>query len=137
MNRQDAKAAKEPEGYVDRVAHDVIGAAIDVHRELGPGYLESVYDAALAFELTARGLYYRRQSPIPVPYKGHVIGEFRADFIVGEVVVVELKAVEKVLPVHHAQVLSYLKAGAYQVGLLLNFNVPLLRDGVRRFVWNG
>jgi GxxExxY protein len=135
MNRQDAKSAKrEPEPYVDAVAKGVIGAAIEVHRALGPGFLESVYESALCLELDLRGIPYARQHPITVAYKGRNVGEGRVDLLVADCLTVELKAVDLVAPIHIAQVMSYLKATGSQLGLLINFNVPLLKDGIKRVV---
>ena len=132
MGRQDAEHAKtdakEPSLELDRLAHTVIGAAIEVHRNLGPGFLEAIYEAALVLELEARNVRFRRQVPIEVIYKGSVIGESRLDLLVEDELVVELKHVESLLPIHRAQVISYLRAGAFQLGLLINFNVPILRD---------
>jgi len=137
LKRQDAKAPRsEPRDEIDGWARRVIGAAIEVHRDLGPGFLESVYEEALASELAIRGLKFQRQYLIPIEYKGRVIGEHKLDFLVEEELVVELKAVEHLLPIHHAQVHSYLKAGAFELGLLMNFNAPLLKDGLRRVILN-
>jgi len=135
MNRQDAKIAKiEPSPRADQLAHAVIGAAFEVHRHLGPGYLESIYEEALAIELTLRDISFRRQEPIAVNYKGQEIGEGRADFFVANRLLVELKAVDALAPIHTAQVLSYLKAIECGLGLLINFNVPVLRAGIQRVV---
>ena len=112
----------------------IISAAIDVHRELGPGLLESAYETCLAYELTERGLDVRRQVEQPVNYRGvHLDCGYRIDLLV-DGVVVELKAVNSLNAVHKAQVLSYLKLSGCQVGLLINFNVRLLKDGVQRIV---
>ena len=124
----------EPPRHVDDNANAVIGAALEVHRILGPGYLEAVYAEAMAVELDLRDMHFERQSPITLLYKGHRVGEGRLDFLVDGVLVLELKAVEKLLPVHHAQVLSYLKGTGRQLALLINFNERLLRDGIRRVV---
>ena len=135
MNRQDAKNAKiEPNKRLDRLARTVIGAAIEVHRHLGPGYLESLYEEALTIELALRGISFQRQKPIAVTYKGHAIGEGRVDLVVSDELLVELKAVEALAPIHKAQVISYLKATEYHLGLLINFNVPVLRSGIQRVV---
>jgi len=135
MNRQGAKVAKiESDGLVDAFARAVIGAAIEVHRHLGPGYLESVYEEALAIEFALRDIPFERQKPVPVNYKSHTVGQARVDFLVGDSVVLELKALEILLPIHTAQVISYLKATRCAVGLLINFDVPALRDGIRRGV---
>lgn len=124
----------EPDSSLDALAHAVVDAALEVHRCLGPGYLESVYEEALAVELKERGIPFRRQALIQVNYKGHLVGEGRVDFIVGDGLIVELKTVEALAPIHKAQVLSYLKATHCVLGLLINFNVPVLRDGIRRVV---
>jgi GxxExxY protein len=137
MNRQDAADAKpEPPEHLDRYAHQVLGAAIEVHQHLGPGFLESVYERALIVELELRGIEVQQQVAIPVVYKDRAIGEARIDLLVEQELVVELKAVDSLLPVHRAQVISYLKAGAFQLGLLINFNVGILKQGVRRVIWN-
>ena len=112
----------------------VVGAAIEVHKELGPGYVEATYEDALAVELTLRGIPFLRQHPVHLTYKGHAVGESRLDFVVDEVLVVELKAVELLLAVHTAQLISYLKATHTRIGLLLNFNVPLMKEGVKRVI---
>jgi GxxExxY protein len=112
-----------------------VDSAIAVHRELGPGLLESIYEQALAYELEDRGLRFERQKPINIAYKGRELdGQFRLDFVVEGLVVVELKSVLKLEPVYQAQLLSYLKLSGIRLGLLLNFNVKLMRDGVRRLV---
>lgn len=118
---------------LNELTEQIIGAAIDVHRELGPGLLESAYEAALAYELTLRGVKFETQKSQPVRYKGLLIeAGFRLDILVGGEVVVELKAVEAVLPIHEAQLITYLKLSACRVGLLINFNVPLLKQGITR-----
>lgn len=117
------------------LTEQIIGAAIAVHRALGPGLLESTYEACLAFELLERRLRIERQTALPVVYRGVRIDcGYRLDLVVEGMVVVELKAVERLLPIHDAQMLTYLKLSGHPVGLLLNFNVPMLRDGIRRFV---
>ena len=113
----------------------VIGAAIAVHRELGPGLLESTYEACLAYELVERKVAVERQMSLPVDYRGVRIDcGYRIDLLVGNEVIVELKAVERVLPIHEAQLLTYLRLSGHQVGLLLNFNVSLMKDAIRRMV---
>jgi GxxExxY protein len=113
----------------------VIGAAIEVHRHLGPGLLESVYETCLAYELQQLGLLVERQKPLCVTYKGLVLPQaHRIDLVIEGAVVVEIKAVEELDEVHAAQLLSYLKFSHCHVGLLINFNVKLLKDGLRRFV---
>ena len=136
MNRQGAEDAKlpEPDFEIDQIARIVVDAALEVHRILGPGLLESVYEQALGVELGLRGIAFERQVPIAVTYKNVAIGEARLDLLVARRLVVELKACEQLLPVHLAQVLSYLKASDRKLGLLINFNVCLLRQGVRRVI---
>jgi GxxExxY protein len=114
---------------------EIIAAAICVHRELGPGLLESAYQASLCHELSLRGIGFRSQVELPVEYKGVRLDcGYRIDLLVDDRVVVELKSVEKVLAVHEAQLLTYLKLSGVHVGLLLNFNVPTLRRGILRRV---
>ena len=125
---------KEPSTEIDQLARAVIGAAIEVHRVLGPGFLESIYEEALCIELESRGIPFARQVPVAVDYKGRKIGESRLDLLVGESLIVELKAVEALAPIHSAQVISYLKATRRHLGLLINFNVPVLREGLKRIV---
>ena len=135
MNRQDAKSAKiEPHSGLDDLAHAVIGAAIEVHRNLGPGFLESVYEEALAIELSARGIAFERQKAVAVNYKGSEVGQSKLDFLIDGSLVLELKAVENLLPIHKAQVISYLKTTSCQLGLLINFNVRIVKEGVQRVV---
>ena len=113
----------------------VIGAAIEVHRYLGPGLLESAYEVCLARELAGRGVEFQRQVELPVVYKGERLDAgFRIDLLVADAIVVELKAIEKVLPVHEAQLITYLRLSNKRVGLLINFNVPMLKDGIVRRV---
>jgi len=127
---------REPNADVDEVARRVIGAAIEVHRHLGPGFLESVYEEALCVELGLREIPFDRQQPIGVEYKGHSVGQGRLDLLVRGKLLVELKAVDRLAPIHTAQVISYLKATRLHLGLLINFNVPLLKDGIRRIIWS-
>jgi GxxExxY protein len=144
MNRQDAKSAEvggekikkreEPDAALDELAYEVIGAAIEVHRHLGPGYLENVYEEALALEFRLRGLPFERQKEVAVEYKEKPVGEGRLDFLVAERLVVELKAVEALAPIHRAQVISYLKSTRLRLGLLINFNVTILKDGLQRII---
>ena len=117
------------------VAREILDAAMAVHRELGPGLLESAYEQCLAFELARRGLKVERQKELPLVYQGMKIDAgYRIDLLVADAVVVELKAVERLEPIHEAQLLSYLKLAKRRIGFLMNFNVRLLKDGVRRFV---
>jgi GxxExxY protein len=124
----------EPTAEVNAISHEVIGAAIEVHRLRGAGFLESIYEEALCVELTLRGLRFDRQVPIGVQYKGHDVGEARLDLLVERSLVVELKAVGILAPIHVAQVISYLKATQHRLGLLITFNTAVLRRGVRRVV---
>ena len=124
----------EPPLQLDTTANAVIGAALEVHRVLGHGFLESVYEEAMAVEFGLRRIPFDRQKSINVSYKGRPIGEGRLDFLVHDSLVVELKAAEKLLPIHQAQLMSYLKATGYRLGLLINFHERLLKDGVRRVV---
>ena len=112
----------------------IIGCAIEVHRQLGPGLLEGTYEAALCIELNNADLNHVRQPIFPVVYKGQTIGEYRLDLIVDNAVVVEIKSVERFDPIFEAQVLTYLRVTGKKVGLLMNFNSRLLRDGIKRFV---
>ena len=118
----------------DPLTYQIIGAAIEVHRILGPGLLEKVYEDALCIELDETKMAFERQRPIEVNYKGRSIGNLVTDLIVENRAVVELKSVETVLPVHEAQLLTYLKLTKLNVGLLINFNIPVLIDGVKRRV---
>jgi GxxExxY protein len=124
----------EPDTRLERLARETIGAAIEVHRDLGPGFLESVYEAALAIELERRHLPFQRQVPVGVAYKGVAVGEHRLDLLIGERLVVELKTVDALLPIHKAQVISYLKAKNSPLGLLINFKVEALRKGIQRII---
>jgi GxxExxY protein len=121
---------------LNRISSTVIGAAIEVHRALGPGLLESAYEECLCKELTIRGIPFEHQRPLPVEYKGvRVDCGYRLDLLVQDLVVVELKAVDELLPIHEAQLMTYLKLGGWHLGLLINFNVDVLKHGIRRRVW--
>ena len=123
------------EGPRDQVTEQVIGLAIEVHRQLGPGLLESAYEACLCFELAGAGLGYSRQVPLPVKYKDVLLEcGYRMDIVVEDQLVIELKTVDRLLPIHDAQMLTYLRLSKIRTGLLLNFNAVLLKDGVRRLV---
>jgi GxxExxY protein len=142
MERRDAKRAeaairgviREVSQEMNDLAHATIGAGIAVHRELGPGFLEQVYEEAMILELAVRNLRFERQVAVPVFYGERQVAESRLDLVVEKRLVVELKAVEQLRPVHRAQVISYLKAGGYELGLLMNFNVTKLLDGIQRIV---
>jgi GxxExxY protein len=120
---------------INALSKEIIGAAMQVHRELGPGLLEGAYEACLAHELATRELAFKRQRPIPLTYGGAVIEVgFRADFIVEQAILLELKSIERLQPIHTAQVLTYLQLTGLQLGLLINFNVTSLQQGIRRVV---
>ncbi len=133
MNHRDTKGTKlEKE---DAISYKIIGAAIEVHRILGPGLLESTYEECLARELVLQSIPFEKQKPLPFEYKGIKLDcGYRLDFLVDGCVVVELKAVEDILPIHEAQMLTYLKLLNLRLGLLINFNVPVIKDGIKRMV---
>lgn len=125
-------ALTAPEDH-ERVATAVVDSAYRVHRELGAGLLESVYEACLAHELTKRGLEVRRQVPVPILYDGLLLdAALRIDLLVQDLLIVEVKATEALLPVHEAQLLTYLKLASKRLGFLINFNVPAIKQGIRR-----
>ena len=120
---------------LEELTEAIIGAAVEVHKALGPGLLESIYEECLCHELRLRGLRFQRQLPTPITCKGvQLQSACRLDVVVEGKVVIEIKAVENVLPVHEAQLLSYMRLGGYSVGLLLNFDGPVLKDGITRMV---
>ena len=117
------------------LSHKIIGAAIEVHRELGPGLLESAYDACLCHELDLRGIRFRRQVERPISYKGLVIDcGYRMDILVEDTIVLELKAVSAFLPIYDAQLMTYLKLTKCRLGFLMNFNVTIMKDGIKRVI---
>jgi GxxExxY protein len=119
----------------DQISHSIIGAAIEVQRHLGPGLLESAYEACLVFEIKNRGMQVDVQKPLPVVYKDVKLDcGYRLDLVVEDEIIVEIKAIEKLLPIHDAQLLSYLRLTRKRVGLLMNFHVPVLKDGLKRIV---
>ena len=119
----------------DELSGKVIGCAIEVHKNLGPGLLEWAYERCLSYELTVANLRHETQKELPIDYKGLKLDTgYRIDLIVENGVIVELKSVEKVLPIHEAQILTYMKLAGIKVGLLINFNVTKLKDGIKRFV---
>jgi len=141
VSHQVTKDTKEPKIEVgtvdealDRLAFAVIGAALEVHQGLGPGFLEAVYAEAMAVELSLRKIPFEREVPISVDYKGQRIAQSRLDLVVCRRLIVELKHVERLSPLHTAQVLSYLRATSTRLALLFNFNVPLLQQGMRRII---
>ena len=120
---------------INRLTGEVIGAAIEVHKALGPGLLESAYEECLCRELFLRKMSLKRQEPLPIEYKGVKLDcGYRLDIVVADQLIVELKACESLQPVHEAQLLTYLKLTGIKVGLLINFNVPVLKDGIKRMV---
>src|SRR6266496_2779781 len=120
--------------HINQITEAIIGCAAEVHRCLGPGLLETTYEAALCVELEDQGLKYQRQLTFPVSFKGRAIGEYRVDLIVENAVIVEIKSVDRFDPAFEAQVLTYLRVTRMAVGLLIKFNSRLLKDGVKRFV---
>ncbi|MFO1487899.1 MAG: GxxExxY protein [Verrucomicrobiota bacterium] len=135
MNHRDAEAQRKT---LNELSKRVIGLCIEVHRVLGPGLLESAYEAALAHELSRAGIPFQKQVDLPLDYKGVKLDcGYRLDFIIANELIVELKAVQEILPVHKAQLLTYLKLNQNLLGLLINFNVPLLKDGIERVVLGG
>ncbi len=120
---------------INEITQQVIGCAIEVHRQLGPGLLESVYEKCLAYELKQARLEFEAQIELPVQYKEVQIDcGFRMDLLIEKVLIVEIKAVEALIPIHEAQILTYMRLMGVKTGLLINFHVPLLKDGIRRFV---
>ncbi len=129
MHHRDTEDAE----MVNKLTEQIIGAAIEVHKALGPGLLESAYEECMCRELALRQIRFDRQRPLPVEYKGVKLDcGYRLDLLVAEAVVVEIKAVEVIVPVHEAQLLTYLNLGGWKIGLLINFNVTVLKDGIRR-----
>lgn len=121
--------------YLNTITAKILDACIDVHKNLGPGLLESVYEYCLYKELENRGVNVKQQVYLPVVYKGEEIDiNFRKDLLVEDEIVIELKSVETILPIHEAQILTYLKLADKKLGLLINFNVPLLKNGFKRFI---
>ena len=119
----------------DKLSKEIIGAAIEVHRSLGPGLLESAYEECLCRELAIRGLTFERQKPLAVSYKGVKLDcGYRLDVVVGGLVILELKTVDRFEPIHEAQLLTYLKLSDLKLGILINFNVPILKNGIKRIV---
>ncbi|HOI82443.1 MAG TPA: GxxExxY protein [Synergistales bacterium] len=120
---------------LNNISGQIIKGAIEVHKQLGPGLLESTYEGCLIYELVDSGLSVQSQVPFPVKYKGKLIDiGYRVDLLVEGIVVVELKSVERLLPIHSAQILTYLKLSDLKVGLLINFNAQKIKDGIRRFI---
>jgi len=122
----------EPDPELNRITNAVIGAAIAVHRELGPGHVEAIYGRALAIEFAHRGIAFQKESPITLSYRGQAVGNGRLDFLVEGRVILELKSIEAIGPVQRAQMLTYLRITHHRLGIILNFNVARLVDGIRR-----
>ncbi len=125
---------KKVDEATNNLSYQIIGAAMEVHRTLGAGLLESVYEEAFCIELEEKNLPYERQKDIGIVYKGRSIGNMRADIIVDNHIIVELKAVERLLGVHDAQILTYLKITQLRLGLLINFNSTILKNGIKRVI---
>lgn len=122
--------------YEGELTRSIVGAAIEVHKHLGPGLLESTYEECLCRELELRNITFERQKPLPLEYKGVKLDcGYRLDLLVESRVIVEIKSVETLAPIHEAQILTYLRLALVKVGLLINFNVPVLKDGIKRFVF--
>ena len=120
---------------INQLSNKIIGAAIEVHKALGPGLLESAYEECLCEELDLRGLQYKRQEPLPLRYKGRKLDcGYRLDVVVENAIVLELKSCEKIEPIYEAQLLTYLKLSGLHLGLILNFNVTMMKDGIKRIV---
>ena len=146
MNHEDTKtqsheAMQSPDGKhspvpakTEQLAKQVIGAALEVHQTIGPGFPESVYEHALSLELNAWGVEHRRQAPITIHYRRTIVGEGRVDMLVGDCLVVELKTVEALADVHRSQAVAYLKALNLRLGLLINFHQAILKDGIKRVI---
>ena len=140
MNHEGAKVSKRAQSQdrkerSEAASREVVDAALKIHRQLGPGLLESAYEACLIHECRKRGLSVASQVVVPVEYDGIKLDHaFRLDLLIEESLVVELKAAEAILPIHEAQILSYMKLTGCHLGLLLNFHVPLMKDGIRRFI---
>jgi len=130
MMRKDKKL----DDATEDLAYRVIGAAIEVHKELGPGLLESIYENALCIEFSRRRIEYERQKQLPVRYKGLEVGNHILDILVEDCIVLELKAVDKLAPVHTAQLMSYMRIADKRLGFLINFNSRFLKEGIQRFV---
>ncbi len=121
-------------GTLNKITEKIIGCAIEVHRNLGPGLLESIYEEALCVELDENRIKYQRQLSVPIIYKQRSLGEHRLDLLIEDEIIVEMKAVYKIEPVFEAQLLSYLKMTGKKLGLLINFNVPILTKGIKRVI---
>ena len=120
---------------INKITEKIIGCAIEVHKNLGPGLLESAYEECLCYELDKNGLYFERQKPVPVVYKEIKLDcGYRPDLIIEKEIIVELKSIDSIAPIHEAQMLTYLRFANKKIGLLINFNVTVLKNGLRRFI---
>jgi len=136
LHREDAKARRLNEA-TEALGAKVVSAVFQVHKELGPGLLESVYEVCLAHEFSREGISFERQVTLPVHYKGLKLDAgLRIDMIVQNRIILELKAVENLLPVHQAQLMTYLKLSGHSLGFLINFNIPLIKDGIKRVIFH-
>jgi GxxExxY protein len=136
MDHQGHQGRQEVSSAIDQIARAIIDAGLNVHRALGPGLLESAYEHCVAYELVSRGLAVRRQVPMPIIYESvELDAGYRLDLLVNEQVIVEIKAVDTLTSLHQAQVLTYLKLSKLRLGLLINFNVPLFKQGVGRLAF--
>ena len=120
--------------FLNKISEKIIGCAIEVHKFLGQGLLESIYEKALCYEFDLNKIQYKNQVGVPIIYKGHELGEYRIDLLVEEEIIVEIKSTDRMTNIFEAQVLSYLKKTGKKLGLLINFNVPVLRDGIKRII---
>jgi len=139
MNHRDTEHTEKEKmkdtASLNQISEQIISSALEVHRSLGPGLLESAYEECLAHELHLRKIAFERQKSLPIEYKGIKLNcGYRLDFLVQRQVVIEVKAIDVLLPVHQSQLLTYLKLGGWRLGLLINFHVPLLKEGIKRFI---
>lgn len=126
---------KTLDDYTNKLSFEVIGAAIEVHKVLGPGLLEAIYQNALCVELAEHGILFEKEKPINITYKGQSVGDYRIDVLVDKRVIIELKSVERILPVHQSQIMTYLKITGCRLGLLMNFNVKMMKQGITRIAF--
>jgi len=135
MDREDTERHREMDYLYSDLTGKIIGCAIEVHKALGPGLLESAYEECLAYELQAAGLRFERQKPLPIVYKNVKLDcGYRIDILVEDLVVIELKTAEEFNPIHEAQILTYLKFSEKKIGLLMNFNVTVFKNGLKRYI---
>jgi GxxExxY protein len=135
LDREERKVRQEPTAQVENIARVVVDAGLKVHKALGPGLLESAYEHCLAYELTSRGIPLRRQVALPIVYEGaRVDAGYRLDMVVGDSIIIEIKAIDQLTRLHEAQLLTYLRLSGPRLGFLMNFNVELFRNGLKRLV---